>query len=446
MRSQMNNTMKRVLACPCASLYKGVRGQNSVRAVWAPLLLAIFLTACGGTNSEQTILSKGGDGEAAPSVQKSEPEKGPHRGRLLKDGGFTLELAIFETGVPPEFRAWATKSGKILSPNEVNLNIKLTRLGGKVDYINFKQKGDALHGDTVIYEPHSFVVTINATHNGATHTWQYDNFEGRTKIETAVAAALEIGTAVVGSVVMQETISVYGQIAANSERMRKVTARFDGTIKSVSVSQGEQVRKGQTLATVESNESLQLFTIIAPISGVISRRDANVGEQTDGRQLFTIIDTSSVWAELSVFPTDLAQVKMGAPVAITDTISGQAVSGKVSQIDVTAQANQAVNVRVVLDNKKGLLRPGRHVSAKITVGEHTASLAVKRTGLQTFRDFTVVYAQIGEEYEVRMLDLGLQAGEWTEVLGGLEPGTRYVSENSYVIKADIEKSGASHDH
>jgi len=32
------------------------------------------------------------------------------------------------------------------------------------------------------------------------------------------------------------------------------------------------------------------------------------------------------------------------------------------------------------------------------------------------------------------------------VLGGLEPGTTFVTENSYLIKADIEKSGASHDH
>jgi len=32
------------------------------------------------------------------------------------------------------------------------------------------------------------------------------------------------------------------------------------------------------------------------------------------------------------------------------------------------------------------------------------------------------------------------------VLGGLKPGTAYVTENSYLIKADIEKAGASHDH
>ena len=58
----------------------------------------------------------------------------------------------------------------------------------------------------------------------------------------------------------------------------------------------------------------------------------------------------------------------------------------------------------------------------------------------------MVYALINEEYEVRMLDLGRQDGEWIEVLGGIEIGTRYVTLNSYLVKADIEKSGASHDH
>jgi len=408
---------------------------------WAMVPL---LTACNGTHSEHSA-SHTHTGKH-DEVAEVEYEKGPHHGRLFKDGDFALELAIFETGVPPEFRAWATKKGTLLNPEEVNLNIKLTRLGDKVDDINFTQQGDALRGDTVIYEPHSFVVTIKATHNGVIHTWEYDSIEGRTKIETAVAEALEIETAVAGSVIMQETISVYGQIAADNERMRRITARFDGTIKSVLASLGEKVRKGQKLATVESNESLQLITITAPINGVITLRDANVGEQTDERQLFTIMDNRSVWAELSVFPADLAQVKVGAAVTITDSTSGHIANGQVSQIDVMAQANQVVNVRVVLDNSTGQLRPGRHVNATITVGEHTAALAVKRTGLQSFRDFTVVYAQVGEEYEVRMLELGLQAGEWAEVLGGLDPGTRYVSKNSYVIKANIEKSGASHDH
>ena len=58
----------------------------------------------------------------------------------------------------------------------------------------------------------------------------------------------------------------------------------------------------------------------------------------------------------------------------------------------------------------------------------------------------MVFAKVGETYEVRMLNLGRQTPEWTEVLGGIRPGQDYVTENSFLIKADIEKSGASHDH
>jgi len=403
------------------------------------ILLGTLLSACGGEQN-----SPGEDAYNETAEAKS--EKGPHGGRLLVDGGFTLELSIFETGVPPEFRVWATNHGQALKPEDVDLTISLTRLGGRVDQIKFKPHGDALRGDTVIYEPHSFIVSVHAVSGGAQYRWQYDNFEGRTKIETAVAEALGIETMLAGPVVLQETITVYGQITANPERVRNVSARFDGVIKSVLPSLGDRVRKGQKLATVESNESLKLYTIVAPVSGVVTARDANPGEQTDGRLLFTIMDLSSVWVELAVFPNDRRRVHVGAPVTIASDGSGLSAEGKIGRINVTAETSQAVKARMLLDNKEGRFFPGSFVTAKITVGEHPVPVAVKRSGLQSFRDFTVVYAQIGEEYEVRMLELGRQDAEWIEVLGGLEPGSRYVSENSYIIKADIEKSGASHDH
>ena len=412
----------------------------------ASLLLSVQLVACGDTSNEKYTENKDGHGE----TNEVEVIKGTHGGRLLESGDFTLELSIFETGVPPEFRAWASHKSQQLKPTEVDLNVTLTRLssneGGKTDNIKFKPHGDAMRGDSVIYEPHSFIVTINALHNATKHTWQYDNFEGRTKIESAVASALEIETSIAGPVVLQETISVYGQIIANPETVSNINARFAGVIKSVSASIGDTVRKGQVLATVESNESLKLYSIRAPISGVLSQRNANPGEQTGDRQLFTVTDTSTVWVELSIFPGDRKNVHIGAPVSLEIATNNQSVQGEITAINVTAEANQSVKARMVADNKKGLLTPGSYVKAHIKIAEHLVPLAVKRTGLQAFRDFTVVYAKIDEEYEVRMLELGRQNNEWIEVLGGLEAGTQYVSKNSYVIKADIEKSGASHDH
>ena len=106
--------------------------------------------------------------------------------------------------------------------------------------------------------------------------------------------------------------------------------------------------------------------------------------------------------------------------------------------------DQSVVARVTLEGAQ--LPPGTFVTAQVKVGEYDVPLAVNRIGLQTFRDGPVVYARVGDVYEVRMLEIGREAGEWLEVLGGLELGTEYVTTNSHLIKADIEKSGATHDH
>ena len=114
-------------------------------------------------------------------------------------------------------------------------------------------------------------------------------------------------------------------------------------------------------------------------------------------------------------------------------------------IETTADPHdQSVVARVTLEDVE--LPPGTFVTANVKVGEYDVPLAVNRIGLQTFRGGPVVYARVGETYEVRMLDIGRTAGNWVEVLSGLEPGTEYVTTNSHLIKADIEKSGASHGH
>lgn len=408
------------------------------------IFLALFgllmLNGCGNSGDETTITTESMHDEAP------QPAKGPHGGRLLVDGDFTLELAIFETGIPPEFRVWGSYQGQSIEPANIDLNIQLIRLGDRIDDINFAPQADFLRGDMVIYEPHSFEVVINAAYMGKNYAWRYENFEGRTTIDDEVADAFGIETEIAGAAVLEQKIAVYGRIIPDQEAIREVSARFDGSIRSVQFSVGDSVSKGQILASIESNESLNTYSLTAPISGVITQRNANPGEQTDARQLFTIMDRSSVWASLALFPGDRARVKVGAPVSIAPATGGAEMHATISRINVVADDDQSVKALVVLDNADEQFLPGTFITAQITIGEYALPLAVKRSGLQPFRDFTVVYAKVGEQYEVRMLDLGRQNDDWVEILGGLEAGTRYVSENSYVIKADIEKSGASHDH
>lgn len=404
------------------------------------LLAVLLLVACGPVEDLHQASGEHGD-EAG-----GEAETGPHGGRLLEDGDFALELAIFESGVPPEYRAWATSGGKPVSPGDVGLEVTLTRLGGDTDEIGFEPSGDFLRGDTVVYEPHSFVVSVEARRDGRTHRWQYEAYEGRTRIAPDIAEEAGIVVEMAGPASIRDQVTVYGRVVSDPENVSHVSARFDGVIRSVRASIGDVVAEDQVLAVVEANDSLNDYSIRAPIGGTVIERHANPGETTDGRSLFTIVDTSSVWAELAVFPSDRHRVEAGAPVTVRTAIGDIGVEGRIALLSPVAGANQAVTARVPLNNPDGLLAAGMYLTGEIEIGRYDVPLAVKQTGLQPFRDFTVVYARIGDEYEVRMLELGRQDDTWAEVLGGLEAGTAYVTENSYLIKADIEKAGASHDH
>ena len=407
---------------------------------WQPLLTGILLSIVLGLSLPTYAV------ESENSAQQEEPQKGPHNGRLLIEGEFVVELAIFEKGVPPEFRVWVTQKGQPVKPEEVSLKVVLTRLGNVEDNITFSPEDDFLRGSMEIYEPHSFVVSILAEYRGEQFNWRYDNFEGRTKIGQEIADAMAIKTATAGPATLVETVKVYGKLATPVDAQRSIRARFEGQIEKVYVSLGQTVARGDLLLTIQSNESLKSYNVVSPIDGVISHRNVNSGEQSGDRLLLTVTDNRTLVAELSVFPMDRHRVRKGAQVLLTANGNSVTATGVIDAIDTRTQANQATVMRATIDNKKGLLMPGLFVTADVAIAKYAVPLAVKRSGLQSFRDFTVVYAKIGEEYEVRMLELGRIAGEWVEILGGLPIGAEYVTENSYVIKADIEKSGASHDH
>lgn len=371
--------------------------------------------------------------------------KGTHNGRLLSDGDFQIEVAIFERGVPPEFHVYAYEAGKPLDPQAVKLDIELTRFGNRKDVFNFTPREDYLRGSAVVEEPHSFDVRVIATHRGQRHEWSYESYEGRTGIAAETARASGIETALAGPGVLRDTVMLYGSIQANPERVRQVSARYPGLIRSVSGNVGERVGAGTALAVIESNESLQNYTLTAPIAGVITQRSANAGEATGAAPLFVISDFGSVLVELSVFPRDRTRLAPGQAVRVAATDGAAGSEGRLGAI-VTKPENQSLVARIALDNRDSRWTPGQFVTAEIAVAEHTVPIAIPVSALQKFRDWDVVFLNLDDGYQAMPVELGRNDGKTAEVLSGLEPGQRYVVANSYLVKADIEKSGASHDH
>jgi cobalt-zinc-cadmium efflux system membrane fusion protein len=405
-------------------------------------LLPVLLFAS-GCDTQPSAHGDNGHGHEA----EEDYERGPHNGRMLRDGNFAVEITIFETGVPPEFRVYPYRDDQPLDPDEVELTIELGRLGGRVDRFEFSPQADLLRGDGVVLEPHSFDVMVSARADGTQHKWQYDSYEGRTSIEPAVADAMGIGVASAGPAGIRETIAVQGVLKPDPDAVSEVRGRFAGLVQSLSKSVGDSVSKGEVLARIQSNESLQSYTITAPVSGTVIERRANPGGMATNDPIYVIADTTRLVADFNVYSRDLDRVAVGQAVTVVNLDGNNETETVIDRIlPMVDPGSRAATARTIIDNSGSQWRPGEFVRGVITVATTEVPLAVRESGLQAFRDFTVVYARVGDTYEVRMLDLGQRDGEYVEVLGGLEPGTEYVTGNSYLIKADIEKSGASHDH
>ncbi|WP_428634424.1 efflux RND transporter periplasmic adaptor subunit [Sedimenticola sp.] len=389
-----------------------------------------------------TLVSLAIPAYAEGGYDEHEAAKGPNGGKLLHDGDLTLELAIFERGVPPEFHAWIAYRHKPV--DDATLMVTLTRLGGLQDTFNFGKADDAWIGDGVVKEPHSFDVSAELQWEGKTYHWQWESHEGRVEIKTDMAEKVGIETQVAGPGVIERHLKVFGRLVTPPAQHVSVRARFPGLITQIRVDVGDTVKKGDVLAVIESNESLQSYQVRAPIHAVVQGQMANVGETTGEMPLFTLINNDRLWAELKIFPSQRFEVKPGQAVHVVHNAHQH--DNTIASMTPANADEPYVLARVSLDNSEGEMAPGDLVSTQIDAERIQVPLAVDNRALQHFRDGIVVFIQVGDQYEIRPLALGRTDGKRTEVLTGLNPGDRYVVENSYLIKADIEKSGASHHH
>lgn len=272
--------------------------------------------------------------------------------------------------------------------------------------------------------------------------------EMQTTISAEAAQRAGVVVEPAGPALIATTLAVYGQVKLNANKVARVVPRFGGIVRETRKAAGESVAAGEVVAIVETNQSLVTMEVKAPISGVIVDRQVNAGETTaDGSALYTIADFSEVWVDLNIPLRNQSEVKLGQPVTIKANHGSPDSMGTVSWISPTSSPEaQTIVARVVLQNPDQRWRPGMFVKGELTLAEKTVPVAVKESALQTLAGFTVVFSQHGEIYQARPLQLGRRGGAYVEVIEGIKAGERYVTENSFLIKADIGKSGAAHEH
>ena len=371
-------------------------------------------------------------------------DKGPHGGRLLSQGDISVELLLSGHGGSSGYEAWIRRGGEVLNDRNVSLEAQFVRLDGEVLRLGFEREGQSWHGTQPVEEPHSFDVTVMLATGGQRYDWTFGSYEGRVEIAAETAEKAGVKTELAEAGVINQTLTVYGTAMVDPANLSHLRARFPGTIVNINANIGETVRASQVMAVIESNQNLRTYELKSPMTGVVIARDGNPGELAQDQSLLTIANYDKLWVEFRIFPGQAKQVEAGQSVRVLgDQL--QALSSIKSILP--SEANQPfLRARVPLDNSQGQWAPGLMLSGSIATQQTDVPLRVRSTAIQQMDGKEVVFIHSGNAFEAREVVLGATDGVYTEVLSGLRSGVSYVSENSFLIRADLEKSGAAHNH
>jgi len=264
------------------------------------------------------------------------------------------------------------------------------------------------------------------------------------QISPQIAKEVGIQSTTAGAGTLERIVASYGRLVPDPDGITQIRARFPGQVTNVRARLGDDVKAGDVLATIESSDSLQPYTVESPLDGTVIQRNVNVGELADAQMLFTVARLDPLWVELKIFPGQRRDIAIGQTVHI-DTGHSQH-EARIRNIVPSRDNSPYVIARAEIENARGLLSPGALVSARIVVERINAPLVIESRALQSLDESRVVFVRKGDVFEVRPVELGRTDGRLTEVLSGLILNERYVVDNSYLIKADIEKSGAEAVH
>lgn len=156
--------------------------------------------------------------------------KGPHGGKLFKEGDFGLEALLAEDGGEPRLRIWLYEKEKALASSAAKVSATVTRLTGEKQALNFTPDKDSLLSREIVPEPHAFEISIVAQTANAPFTFSFSQEEGKVELSDAQIKAASIGIDTAGAASIKSALQLPGEIRLNEDRTSHVVPRIAGVV------------------------------------------------------------------------------------------------------------------------------------------------------------------------------------------------------------------------
>lgn len=241
------------------------------------------------------------------------------------------------------------------------------------------------------------------------------------------------------------------EIKLNRDRAAAVSPRYASIVRQVFAEIGDQVRKGDILASLENRETMAVYTVAAPLDGAIVSKALAVGETAgEDEVLFEVADLSSVWVDISIFPQYRHHVQKGQRVMLTAS-DGHSAETTIKYISpLVSTETRTLQARCVLKGAGEDFTPGAFVRAAVTVEAAEVEVRVEKAAVQTVEGRPVVFIADDHGFEARDVVLGVSDRTFVEIKAGLEHGEHYVAKGAFELKAEMVTSGldphAGHGH
>lgn len=200
------------------------------------------------------------------------------------------------------------------------------------------------------------------------------------------------------------------------------------------------------------DETITLYEILSPIDGVVTEKHISRGESLAAdADMMTVVDTGSVWVNLTVYTKNLAAVQNGAEVEVRVEHSGAQGRGQVAMVTpFVEESTRSATARVVLDNRDGRWMPGTFVTGFISCSAENLPVVVSKGAVQDIEGREVVFVAHEDGFEMTPVTIGRSDRTSVEITSGLEPGMDYVAEGAFQLKATVITSNlgshAGHGH
>jgi Cu(I)/Ag(I) efflux system membrane fusion protein len=197
---------------------------------------------------------------------------------------------------------------------------------------------------------------------------------------------------------------------------------------------------------IRTGEPMLHFPMVADVSGTVTEIKARVGNfYKEGDPLFVLSDLRTVWAVFDAYENQIEHLSVGQEVVVhTEAYQGRSLKARIDFIEpVFNGATRTVAVRVDLDNKEGLLKPGMFVEAEVSINVNQEGLWIPRSSVLWTGKRSLVYIRSNPEqpvFEAREVTLGTSVNDYYQVLEGLEFGDEIVVNGTFTLDAAAQLS------